>query len=193
MSQTIEKEKNAEQEELEREGEKVILAIKPHPWFFAGLSLYIVIFTIIILIWTHFKLSTDIQKWIIIISLLIIIYKFFRDFYCWSKTYFLLTSERIISHEQNGLFSQTLKEGSLKDILFISYEKKGITNYIINRGTIFIRTSGVVEEEITLKNIANPYEIEQKIAKIKKIYTGEDLQRNKEETKPSKKERPILR
>lgn len=191
MNKDIEPEKSLEEEAMERKGEKVILAVKPHPWFFSVVLWYVIASVAIILVLTHYKISSGITNWVILALAIVVILKFVRDYYCWSKTYFLLTTERIISYEQNGFFSQSMKEGSLKDILFISYEKNGVTNHIINRGTIYIRTSGVVEEEITLKNIPNPYEIEQKITEIKKIYTGEDLRQTQEE-KP-KKQRPIIR
>lgn len=179
------------QKDLGNTDEKVLLMIKPHPWFFSRILLIIVISVIVILISFYFLGASAVTSYLILASAIITIYVFSRNYYCWSKTHYLLTEERIICYEQEGWVSQTMKEATLNDILFISHEKKGVTNHLVNRGTIYIRTSGGVEEEIVLRNIANPYEVEKKIAEIKRKYTGSSFK--EEPKKPVKHERPLIR
>lgn len=168
---------------MKEKEEIVIFSIHQHPWFFAKFICTILFFALLVFISLYFFGASKITSYIIIFGISYSIFSFFYNYYLWSNTQYLLTSSRIISYEQKKLFHKEMKEALLANSLFISHETKGIVNNIINRGSISIGTSGIDKEEIVLKNISNPFEIEQKIIEIQKKYSNRE-----EEIKSSKKQ-----
>ena len=88
-----------------------------------------------------------------------------------------LTSERIISREQKGLFNRVVSELDLTRIQDITVEQKGIVATILQYGDVYIQTAGEVERFIFSK-VPNPYHISKLIqqldeeAKKKQNYPG---------------------
>jgi len=184
-------EKNIFIKEDVKDNEEVVLAIKPHPWYFAKTGL-VIIATIAIILLLFYKFGAGkVTSYTIFGGMIICGYLFFRNYYCWSKTHYLITNERIISYDQLSWFNKSMKEANLGDVLFMSHEIKGVMNNMLNIGSIVIRTSGVTEEELVLRNIPNPYDVEQKIAQCKKKYTGKGIKEEPE--KELKPKRPIIR
>lgn len=152
--------------------EEIKLVIRHHPWYFFKPFCWSLIPLIIILI-TFYKAGASIySSYALGIGLFIIVYIWLGSWVCWSKTIYLLTNQRIISVTQESWFTREVAESNLELILFISHKISGPLRTLLNMGSIHIRTSGVVEEEIVLKDISNPYEVQRKIVETQKEYTG---------------------
>lgn len=164
----------------QKKDEKVILAIKQSaiiflPAFFKILTLWLIVLLI-------YKFSFDITwsfynyllTYGFFIALIWSLYIFIICFYTWTNTIYLVTNQRIISVEQKSWFSRVISEAILENILFISHKVEGPLQTMLNFGSIHIRTSGVIEEEIVFRNINNPYDVQQEIVSSQKEITGKE-------------------
>jgi len=151
----------------QRSDEEVIFVLKRHPWvlsragfLFVGIVVFLLIFILI------FGLSK-------ITSILIVVFVIFAllhggyIFFLYNNFLYILTNERIITIEQAGFFSRRVTEAELDKIQNISVEIKGITKTLFGFGHVQIRTAGV-DPTIVLKDVENPYEVQQKIIKFTK-------------------------
>jgi uncharacterized membrane protein YdbT with pleckstrin-like domain len=77
-----------------------------------------------------------------------------REFYIWSNTVFIITTQRIIDVEQNGLLHRTVSEIAHAKIQDISYQSKGLMQMIGGTGTIQVRTS-VPDLKLAMFNVPN--------------------------------------
>lgn len=92
---------------------------------------------------------------------LIILYKY----YIWRSNALIITSQRIVENEQHGFFSKTVTELLYRDILEVSYDKKGISASMYDYGDLKIMTAA--ENKIVLEKIAKPDETVELINKIR--------------------------
>ncbi|MCL5795262.1 MAG: PH domain-containing protein [Patescibacteria group bacterium] len=189
-------------EELEfngqKEDEKVILAIKQSIiTFLPALTKILTLWLVVLLIYKFsFYVTWGYYNYLVtygfFIALAWSLYILFIVWYIWANTIYLVTSLRIMSVEQKGWFSRIISEATLENILFISHKVEGPLQTMLNFGSIHIRASGVVEEEIVFRNINNPYDVQQKIVTSKKEITGKtidikDEDEDKDFWKPEKK------
>lgn len=151
----------------QRDGEKVVFIVKNHPFvlFFPGLKaiLALLIGIAAMLFW-----SSGYSGLILLVCVLVAFSIFFRAFYDYSQSVFVITNQRIINVDQNGFWKRKITETDLDKIQDASSETSGILRTMIKFGDLIIRTAGVSQgSEIVVKNIANPYEVQQEIAKIR--------------------------
>lgn len=164
----------------QKEGEKVILAVKQSAIIFV--PAFLKILTLWLLVLLIYKFSFDVTwsfynhlvTYSFFIALIWSLYIFLIVFYTWSNTVYLLTNQRIISVDQKSWFSRVISEARLENILFISHKVEGPLQTMLNFGSIHIRASGVVEEEIVFRNINNPYDVQQEIVSSQKEITGKE-------------------
>lgn len=98
------------------------------------------------------------------------------SFIIWIDYYFdvwVITSERIINIEQQGLFSRKSSELRLNKIQDVTTGVHGFLGTVLNYGDVEIQTAGE-EENFRFKTISDPY-------KVKSIIM--DLQKNCEHSK----------
>lgn len=151
----------------QRAGEKVHFVIKNHPFvlFFPGLKaiLLLVIGIGAILFW-----SSGYSGVILLVCALVAFGIFFRVFYNYSQSMFVITNQRIINVGQDGFWRRKITETELEKIQDVASETSGLLRTMLKFGDLIIRTAGVSQgSEIIVKNIANPYEVQQEIARIK--------------------------
>lgn len=151
----------------QRPSEKVLLVVKNHPFvlFFPGLKtiLALLIGISAIIFW-----SSEYAGLVLLVCVLVAFAIFFRAFYDYSQSVFVVTNQRIINVDQYGFWKRKITETELDKIQDASSETSGILRTMIKFGDLIIRTAGVSQgSEIVVKNIANPYEVQQEIAKIK--------------------------
>lgn len=89
-----------------------------------------------------------------------------EEYYCWQRTLFLLTNERIVFLEQEGLFHRELVECDLKSIQQVSHKIKGVLHTLAGFGQISIQTGGA-QQPIVIHHMPDPYEIQQEILRAK--------------------------
>lgn len=78
---------------------------------------------------------------------------FVRAWYLWANTLFLVTSLRIISLNQEGIFKRDVKEAYITEVSQVIATVDGVLPSLFGYGNIIIQTYG----ELVLKDIHNPY------------------------------------
>lgn len=96
------------------------------------------------------------------LSICLFFYHAFLDYYL---DVFVVTTERIISIEQNGIFSRTIAEQRLFRIQDVTSEVKGIFPTFLNYGNLFIQTAGT-KQRFTFQEISDPAKMAEKINKL---------------------------
>lgn len=177
----------------QNEQEKVVDVIKYHPWFFVRPLLKILGLLLILLILFKFFGASAVTSYSLFIIIPWITYIILVNWFRWANTVYLITNHRIICVDQSGLFRRIVSEAILTNILFMSHKIEGFLPTFLNIGSVHLRTSGVTEEEIVLKNIKDPYEVQQEIAKAQKKYTGKEAEteEHKKFWRAQKKEKVI--
>lgn len=79
----------------------------------------------------------------------------------------IVTSERIINTEQQGLFNRVVSEVYLHQIQDITSEQKGFLETFLTYGNVFIQTAAE-RERFQFKNIDNPDDVKIAIAGLSK-------------------------
>lgn len=96
------------------------------------------------------------------LSICLFFYHAFLDYYL---DVFVVTTERIISIEQNGLFSRTIAEQRLFRIQDVTSEVKGLFPTFLNYGNLFIQTAGT-KQRFIFQEIPDPAKMAEKINKL---------------------------
>lgn len=128
------------------------------------LSLYFNFYNFNDAIWYQRLFLTFISG-ILLISTLILIYYLFKFIFCWSFSYIAVHKQTIVSTQQKGFFSKTVKEIGLDSIQNINYLQTGLLNTIFNIGEIDIQTTSG-NGEIGIDNIANPRKTQQQLLSL---------------------------
>lgn len=150
--------------EGQRSTEDVIFVIKRHPWVLsrAGfIGLGIILILILSLLFFGFSGITSLV--IVAVVIFFIVYGLYIWF-LYNNFLYILTTERLIIIEQNGLFSRRLTECELAKIQNVTIEVKGPIKTFLNFGDLKITTAGI-DPLMVIKNVENPYLIQQKIIK----------------------------
>lgn len=74
----------------------------------------------------------------------------------------IVTNDKILNVEQNGLFSRTVSELDLAKVQDVTSEVKGIVPTIFNYGNLYIQTAGEVERFI-FEQVPHPDDIRKQI------------------------------
>lgn len=151
----------------QRQGERVIEVIKNHPFIllFPGLKsvLFLVAGIAVYLFW-----PSQYSGMILFVAILVALGIFFRTYFDYSQSVFVITNQRIISVDQDGFWKRKITETEIDKIQDASSETSGMLRTMFKFGDLVIRTAGVSQgSEIRVKNIANPYQVQQKIADIR--------------------------
>ena len=177
------------------ESEDIIFVLKQSPSFFGRIFIICVIAMILIFTSFYFWGASKITSYIIIISIILITYYFAYYYYRWSRTMYILTTNRIIAQKQTGWFAKSIDETNIDNIRFVSHSVKGINQHILNTGNVFVRSSVTEEGGLKMENIANPYDIQKTIIDTQKKYSGKVAEgiSEKEYQKEVRKKGPVIR
>lgn len=99
--------------------------------------------------------------------LLLFLFLTWMDFYL---DMWIITNERIIDVQQNGLFDRETSEIPMAHIQDVTIDVNGIVETMLKFGTIRIQTAG--EREFTLEQVPNIYAVKDAIVKQVKIGGG---------------------
>ena len=92
------------------------------------------------------------------------------SFMVWIDYYFdvwIITSERIVNIEQQGLFSRRSSELRFSKIQDVTTEVKGFLGTVLNYGDVLIQTAGT-EDEFLFRTVSDPYRIKDVIMELQK-------------------------
>jgi uncharacterized membrane protein YdbT with pleckstrin-like domain len=91
-------------------------------------------------------------------------------FMIWIDYYFdvwIITSERIVNIEQQGLFSRKSSELRFSKIQDVTTEVDGFLGTVLNYGDVKIQTAGT-DEEFLFRTISDPYKVKDIIMELQK-------------------------
>ncbi len=164
--------------EDQRPDEEIIFVTKRHPWVLARFGLATIISVILLVLSYSFFGFSRVTIILLLLIILSLAFYGFLQWFIYNNYLYILSNQRIIVIEQHGFFSRRVVEAELDKIQNVSIEVKGAMKTLINFGDILMRTAGM-EPVIVLKNIDNPYQVQQKIIKYcKKISDIEKKEQN---------------
>lgn len=103
---------------------------------------------------------------IIIVCVLLAFVIFYTAFYLYYSSVLLITTERVIYLHQKSILKRKIIETNLDKIQDVSSDTEGFVKNMLGFGDLIIRTAGASQgNEIVVKNIANPYALQQEITK----------------------------
>lgn len=157
--------------------EKILFVRRRHPITFVP---YVIFFLLLLtapfgLYWlvTHSSLNQFFQNQTgFIISILgaslyyLSCYLFFyTNFVTFHLDLWIVTNDRLLDMEQNGLFHRTVAELDLYQIQDASSEVNGFFPSLFNYGNISLQTAGEIPK-FTFKNVANPNQLREQILQL---------------------------
>lgn len=158
-----------------RENEKILKIVRQHRSVIAGaISWSILIAGLAAWVFARFDLGTFGYSWeiiagVMLMTALVILYKI----YVWRKNALIITSQRIILHVRQGVFSRTVTELLYRDIYDISFKQVGLLALINCYGKLIIKTpSG---SEITFEKVPSPAKVVEMINRVRVGISNETL------------------
>ncbi len=160
--------------------EEVLIMLRRDQWvlikmvLFYGLLLVVPIFLIVLLqiytpLWLSQHYGDELKKIIFVLSAsfyyMFIWVFFFRAWIDYYLDIWLVTNERIISIEQQGLFSRTIAEQKLYRIQDVHAEVHGLIATFLDFGNITIQTAGK-QSLFVFKEVPKPHAVAKNIAKL---------------------------
>ena len=150
-----------------RKSEEIIKTIRQHRSVMVGTVVWSVVFAgLVVLSFLKLNLdifgySSEITTGIILLTILVILYKF----YIWRKNTLIITNQRVVLNVRHNAFSKTVTELLYRDIYDISFKQAGPLAFIGRYGRIIIKTpSG---SEITFDRAPSPASVVEVINKIR--------------------------
>lgn len=152
--------------EGQEEDEDIILILKRHP--IVLYKLIIILAVGLVLVITSFAIfgASLYSSLVTLIYLVFGGYHLFKDLYTRSSSSYIITTNRVISVDQNGLFHRVVSEAPINIIMNVSYETKGAYQTLFNYGQVNILTSGKGEPDVIFKDVPHPYSVQQKITSL---------------------------
>jgi len=150
-----------------RENETLINIVRRHtvalygPFSLVGGVLVVYLLIVYYFQFNFFGYDWQVFSVLILLLVLFVVYKM----YVWWKNAFLITNQRLINNEQDGLFSRTVTEVVYEDVFEIAFKQNGMSAIALNYGTLVIRTPS--ESQIILETIPNPEKVVELINKVK--------------------------
>jgi uncharacterized membrane protein YdbT with pleckstrin-like domain len=89
-------------------------------------------------------------------------------FYSWLDYYldvWVVTSERVLSLEQNGVFNRRVAELRLSRVQDVSSQVKGIWETLLHFGDVSVETAGE-QPNVTFHQVPGPYEVSERLLRL---------------------------
>ena len=164
--------------ELE-ENEEVKLMTRQHWFVFRNSSLLSFFFPFVLLSAVFFIDRCSLPLWLVqnVIQGLLVIasvcfglgaVSFFGRLFLWSRTYYLVTSQRLILIHQRGLFSKERRETSLGMIQDVKAEVNGLQAALYGFGDVVVQISAQ-EAQLIFSKVGKPYFVQRVIMKEAKL------------------------
>jgi len=152
----------------QHDDEEVIYVFKRHPVVMRKGLLAILIGMLIgmipMTIWPPLELT--LQPFIpLLIGVVIGSVVLFHQWIGWFYTVFIVSDQRFIQIQQEGLFNRSVNDISLEKIMSVNFSIEGIEETMLGFGTIVVQT---FVGDMTLKKIQHPAKVQERIVKIMK-------------------------
>ncbi len=89
----------------------------------------------------------------------------FMEFTDWYLDTWIVTTERIINVEQNGLFNRTASELHLINVQDVTSEVQGLVKTFLNFGNVYIQTSAE-RDRFNFKDVPHPERLKEEILRL---------------------------
>ncbi len=159
----------------QQSNESIYLVVRQHWVILAKRVLIWLVLVVLFMIAQNFlpQLGPDILDGIggKVIDVLIQLYLLFLVtslFIIWVLYYlnmYIVTNERIVDVDQQGLFNHTVSELNMEKIEDVTSEVKGFLGHIFDYGNVYIQTAGT-RERFDFENVPNPGEITKLILEL---------------------------
>lgn len=148
----------------QREGEKIKLLIRNHPFILVWPSIQ-ALFFFALGIFSFIRLGVrPTSGLVLVICILIGVSLASRSFYNFFQSVLILTDQRLIYVNQLGFLTRKIIETEIDKIQDVSSHISGLMKMIFHFGNLVVRTAGASKgEEIVVKNIPDPYEVQKQI------------------------------
>lgn len=166
--------------------EKVVRVVRRHPITFVKTILFFILLLAVplalrwlgqqlfpnLLIDPIFYPLSILATGIYLLSVIVFFYAFFIDFYL---DELIITNDRLLDMEQNGLLARTIAEADLYLIQDITSEMKGLFSSIFRYGRVAIQTAGSIPKFIVI-DVPDPHGLRQLLLDLasedKKYHAG---------------------
>lgn len=152
-----------------REGEKIVTHLRRH-WFifFRIFLMYALLLSVPLALYYFFVWFSPglIEPGVNMVILTVLALSYYLMmlvfvFTVWTEKYldvWTLTSERIISREQIGLFNRIVSDLELSRIQDVTVEQKGFWPTMLDYGDVYVQSAGEVER-FNFEQVGRPYHI----------------------------------
>jgi len=153
------------------ENEKLIKVFRKHPFYMIIEFIILGIVAVIPILFMNFLFSTDSLDVVYLIMFLYFIFLVILwvvGFVSWTNYYldmWVLTDKRVISVEQNGLFSREISSLRLDRIQDVKVEVSGLIDTLLHIGSVQIQTAGT-EKEFVIYSAKSPNIIREEILRF---------------------------
>ena len=183
-----------------RSDEHLIILIRRHwiEWvrFLARLivmNLFPVVVTGIMIFGFNWEFNTDGPLYVLIVFSLALYYLFiwlmyFHEFIDYRLDLWILTDQRIINIEQEGLFSRTISELNIARVQDVTSEVHGHIQTLLDYGNVYVQTAGE-QQRFIFENVPHPEEISRLVVRANDAATKK-LQAETNNQPPRPNEQP---
>lgn len=152
----------------QREGEKVKLLRRNHPFILVWPSIQALFFFALGILSFIQLGARPTSGLVLVICVLIGMSLASRSFYNFFQSVFIVTDQRLIYVDQLGFLTRKITETEIEKVQDVSSQISGLSRMIFHYGNLVIRTAGASKgDEIIVKNIPDPYEIQKQIHPVK--------------------------
>ncbi len=148
--------------------ERVLFVLHRHPWRLMPAGLLVVVLLLILTAIFLFAQASPLTSYAIFILLPICLYIAAHAWFTWANSIYVLTTERVITVDQSGWFSRTVRELQLTTIMTLTHKITGPSATMLNFGDVYVQASGASESDLTLLAVFDPYEVQQRIMRAKR-------------------------
>ncbi len=153
-----------------RADERVILVAKFHSWLLMPIFYTWLVLVAISAVALYFFGASRFGSYTVVAMVIIGVLYTFYQWFIWTNGTYIITNQRVIRIEQIGLFNRQISEAEIDRIQEVSTEIKGPIHTLLNFGTVRVQTASN-DGKVDLEDVADPYDIQQEIARIRKVIT----------------------
>lgn len=156
--------------------EKIVFFLRRHPIIFIGHSLFIVLLGLIppalwLLLAPEFEPGSP---WLAIVILsasafyLSIWTVFLTQFVDYYLDAWIVTDDRIVNVEQEGLFARTISELDLAQVQDVTSDAKGVLPTMFGYGEVYIQTAGE-KQRFVFEQVPRPHDIRKNLLDLVEV------------------------
>ncbi len=150
----------------QRADESVEEVVKNHPYILLIPGLKSVVALAIPIAVLIFAGATTLFTITFFAALLIVFAIFGKAYYEYATSVLIITNQRIIYLDQSGFLRRKIIETNLDKVQNVTSDTSGMVKTSLDFGDLIIRTAGAnAGGEIVIKNIPQPYQVQQAISK----------------------------